>query len=115
MIVVDEGTIALPESLDDAQLLEKDEERQPTEGPSVLEAFIVSVRIFQVLDKARNVNGEAINHSFGLPELAETLQLKEKLDAIERSLPDHLQLESMVADTPRGHMLRIQAEAVMLR
>jgi hypothetical protein len=115
MLGVDDGTIPLPEALDDSQLLMNDNERQDTGEPTVMEAFIVSVGIFQVLDEARNVNGEAINHSFGLRELAETLELNEKLNAIERSLPTHLKLDSIMADTERGQMLRLQAEVVMLR
>ncbi|KAL1599459.1 hypothetical protein SLS60_007262 [Paraconiothyrium brasiliense] len=115
MLAVDD-TIPLPAALDDTQPLENENESHTTDVPSVLEAFNISVKIFQVLDEARNMNGEAINKSFGLSELAETLQLNEKLDAIERNLPAHLKPnKSMSEDTPRARMFKLQAESVMLR
>lgn len=69
-----------------------------------------------MLDGARTVDGESINIDFGLHELAETLQLNEKLDTIEQSLPHQLRHDlTREIVTPRDQMFKMQAEAVMVR
>ena len=108
--------IPFPEAIDDEYLTEHDDGHQPPSTPSVIDAFLVSAKINEVLDGARTVDGESINIDFGLHELAETLQLNERLDTIEQSLPDQLK-HDMPGEiiTPKDQMFKMQAEAVMVR
>jgi protein-arginine kinase activator protein McsA len=89
---------------------------QSSEAPSTLDAFIVSAKIFEVLDGSQKIDCNSINHTFGIPELAETLQLNEKLDEIENTLPTHLKQNNLKqANTARDRVFKLQAEAVMMR
>ena len=108
--------IPLPQAIDDEYLRDTGTGVQPVEIHSVLDAFIVSVSILEVMDGAQEIHYDSINHNFRLPELVEVLRLNEKLDEIERKLPAHLkQNESKEASTPRDRVFKLQAEAVLAR
>jgi hypothetical protein len=108
--------VPYPEKIDDEYLLEDGTGIQPAEMPSVLDAFIVTINIFEVMDGTRKIEYGSLNHSFRLPELTQILQLNERIDNIEHNLPSHLKRESSTrANTPRNRMLKLQAEAVMTR
>jgi hypothetical protein len=106
----------LRQSTDDEGRLDDDVERQPAGTNSDLDALIASVKVFEVLDGGQKTDYESIHYSFGLHELAEILQLNEKLDGIENSLPVHLKYNNAEdASIPRDQVAKLQSEAVMMR
>jgi hypothetical protein len=111
-----EGAVALPEKIDDEYLLEDGIGVQPAGIPSILEAFIVTANIFEVIEGARKTSYGSLKRSLNLPELTEVLQLNGKIDHIENTLPPHLQCVSdYEPKTARDVILKLQAEAVMTR
>jgi hypothetical protein len=84
--------------------------------PSILHAFIVTINIFEVMEGVRKINYGSFDHSFRLPELTQVLQLNERINEIEKSLPPHLKHDELdVGTSPRAQLLKLQAEAVMTR
>lgn len=115
-IVEPDNTVPLPEKMDDVYLLEDGTGIQPADLPSILDAFVVTVRIFEIMEGARRIDYGSFNHNLRLPELTEVLQLNEKIDQIENGLPSHLKRDySGDANTPRDALFKLQAEAVMTR
>ncbi len=109
-------TVPHPRPIDDEYLLQIGTGVQPEETPSVLDAFIASVGIFEVIEGARKINYGFSTHSLRLPELTEVLQLNQKLDQIENELPAHLKRSiDGQAYTPRDGVLKLQVEAVKIR
>lgn len=106
----------LPGSIDDKYLLEQGTGIQPEGLPSLLDAFVVTIKIFEVMEGIRKTDYVSFRHSFRLPELIEVLKLNEQIDQIENGLPSHLKRDNSAnANTPRDQMLNFQAEAVMTR
>jgi hypothetical protein len=113
-----DSTVPNPEKIDDKYLLETGTGLQPAEIPSILDAFIVTINIFEVMEGTRKIEYSSLDHSFRLPELTQILQLNERIDEIEYNLPSHLKRDNddiSKTNTPRNRVFKLQAEAVMTR
>jgi hypothetical protein len=97
---------------------------QPADLPSLLDAFIVTVEIFKATEGAWRTGQTSPDRLLRLSELIEALQLKEKMDQIEKSLPPHLQgftpmhlarSNNATTNTPQSGAMRNQASAVAIR
>ncbi|KAI8632439.1 putative transcriptional regulatory protein [Xylariaceae sp. FL1651] len=111
-----DSVVPLPAKIDDEYLREDGLGIQPADTPSILDAFIVSISIFEVIASAQKINYNSLTQGLRLPELTEVLQLNEKVDQIEKSLPSYLKYSSDAKPlTPRDQVLRLQAEGVMTR
>lgn len=111
-----DNTAHLPEAIDDEYLSESGTGIQPAALPSILHAFIVTIKIFEVLAGARRINYGSFSHGLRLPELTEVLQLNGKIDQIEDNLPSHLRWDGHAKPyTPRDRVLKLQAEAIRTR
>ena len=74
------------------------------------------MEVFSVLDGMQRVDKGAQHSAKSLSELTEVLQLSEKLDRIENSLPSHLRISpssgpNLLADP----IAELQAEAIAIR
>ncbi|KAM0251441.1 hypothetical protein ACHAQJ_008192 [Trichoderma viride] len=108
--------LALPEKIDDEYLLKDGLGVQPPGIPSVLDAFVVSIRIFEVIDGAWKLNYDSFKQNLGPPKLSQVLQFNEKVDEIESNLPPHLRIgHDMSPYGSRGRLLQLQAETVLAR
>ncbi|KAI1146861.1 putative transcriptional regulatory protein [Nemania diffusa] len=115
MIKIDYA-VPLPIAIDDRYLSDEGMGIQPTHVPSVIEAYIVTIHIFQVIEEARELKYSTAEQDIDLHELTQVLQLNERIDRIEGSLPPHL--KSCADEIPflqRDQAIRLQAEAVMTR
>jgi hypothetical protein len=114
-VVMYDTTCPLPEMIDDEYLLEEGVGIQPLGTPSLLDALAISVRIFNIVAEAREVNLTSFTGELKMPELTRIIQLEEKLNDIEADLPPHLRYDSNMGDAPRDKVLRFQAEVTNLR
>ncbi|KAI7762817.1 hypothetical protein LZL87_008258 [Fusarium oxysporum] len=102
--------------IDDEYLLEEGEGIQPMNKPSLLDALTVSIKVFNIIAEAREVNVTSFTGELQMPELIRILQLNEKLHKIETELPDHLKYETnRKKGTTRERVLMLQAEVVNIR
>lgn len=110
------NSVPLPAKIDDEYLLEDGTGTQPMETPPVLDALIVTIETFGVIDEANGIPYGTLTRVLRVPELAEILQLNEKIDKIEGSLPHYLKPgNDMQSHTPRDQVLMLQAAVVMTR
>ncbi|KAI0436893.1 putative transcriptional regulatory protein [Xylaria telfairii] len=108
--------VPFPANIDDEYLKEQGIGTQPTGTPSVIEAFLVTINIFQVLEDARKLKYRSAEQEIDLHELTQVLQLNGQIDTIEGRLPPHLKAGIVeIPSTPRDQVLRLQAEGVMTR
>lgn len=115
-IPVHDNTCPLPQIIDDEYLLEEGEGCQPAATPSLLDALAVSMKIFDVVAGAREVNAASFSRALQMPELIRILQLNEHLTEIEESLPEHLTYKNwQEPSSAREKVLHYQAEVVNLR
>ncbi|GKU22388.1 unnamed protein product [Fusarium langsethiae] len=114
-LVMHDNTCPLPEMIDDEYLLEEGAGIQPPGRPCLLDALAISVRIFNVVAEAREVNLTSFTGEAKMPELTSLIELDGKLNNIEADLPHHLRFDSNMGDTPRDKVLRFQAEVTSLR
>ena len=106
----------LPEKIDDDYLLKNGTGQQPEGIPSLLDAFIVSIRVFEVVDRACNMNCAISTQNTPRLELSQVFQLNEKADEIESSLPPHLRFGNDLGSYgSRSQVLQLQAEGVRAR
>jgi hypothetical protein len=111
-----DNPVPLPGSIDDEYLREDTVGSQPVGLASKLDALIVTIKIFQVIEKLLKIKYTSLGRGVCLPELAQILQLDGELDEIEESLPAFLKLDDEVSnDSPADHVLRLQAEGVSTR
>lgn len=106
--------VPLPETIDDEYLLEHGIGSQPSSIPSVHEAFNITACIFEIIDDAPP--NAATTEALRFPELTQALQLNEKVDKIQDTLPQHLRYG--VAPTtgfPRSETFQIQSEMILIR
>lgn len=114
--LIHEHTMPLPEKIDDEYLQNKGIGYQPVGVPSVVESFIVTTDIFEVIQDVVKTDYSSISRGLRLSELTEILRLNEKLDCIENSLPSHLRRSRQPeSSNRRDRIFRFQAEAVMTR
>lgn len=116
-IILDaDKTVPLPAKIDDEYLLEDGTGVQPEGIPSILDAFVAAADIFEVVQNARKINYGSFKRETSLSELGEVLQLNEKLDQVEKSLPPHLrQDKDAKPNTARQQILELQTESVVTR
>ncbi|KAL5625776.1 hypothetical protein FOBRF1_000119 [Fusarium oxysporum] len=115
-VIMYENACPLPQMIDDEYLLEEGEGIQPMNKPSLLDALTVSIKVFNIIAEAREVNVTSFARELQMPELIRILQLNEKLHKIEAELPDHLKYETnRKKDTTRERVLMLQAEVVNIR
>ncbi|KAI0190618.1 putative transcriptional regulatory protein [Xylaria flabelliformis] len=115
MVEVD-CTVPFPSNIDDEYLKEEGIGTQPIGTPSIIEACLVSINIFQVIEDARKLKPCFSEQDIDLNELTQVLQLNGQIDKIEGSLPPHLKTCVIgTPSTPRDQVLRLQAEGVMTR
>ncbi|KAI0452044.1 putative transcriptional regulatory protein [Xylaria acuta] len=108
--------VPLPADIDDEYLKEEGTEIQPTGTPSIIEASLVTIEIFQVIEDARKLKYRSAEQDVDLYELTRVMQLNGQLGRIEGSLPAHLKAGIIeILSTPRDQVLRLQAEGVMTR
>lgn len=106
----------LPEKIDDEYLQDKGIGSQPVGVPSIVESFIVTTDIFEVIQDVVKTDYSSISCGLRLSELTEILRLNEKLDYIENSLPSHLRRSRQSESSDRrDQIFRLQAAAVMTR
>ena len=111
-----EAAVPFPAKIDDEYLLEDTIGVQPQGVPSLIDAFIVTINIFEIVDQAKKINPGSSSQGFRLPELAEVLRLNDKISQIENSLPPHLnRTTAWKQHVPRDQILKIQADVVMTR
>ncbi|KAF4958807.1 hypothetical protein FGADI_2151 [Fusarium gaditjirri] len=115
-LVHDNTTCQLPQMIDDEHLLDEGEGCQPAATPSLLSALAVSMKIFDVVAEAREVNSASFSRALQMPELIRILQVNERLTEIEANLPEHLKYNNgQRASSAREKVLHFQAEVVNLR
>lgn len=116
-IILDtDKNVPLPAKIDDEYLLEDGTGVQPEGLPSILDAFIAAADIFEVVQSARKINYGSFKRETSLSELGEVLQLNEKLDQVEKSLPPHLRQDKHAKpNTARLEILELQTKSVMTR
>ncbi|KAK9420155.1 putative Zn(2)-C6 fungal-type domain-containing protein [Seiridium unicorne] len=84
--------------------------------PGEVDAFVVTCKLFEVMVEAYTVDYGSSTQSYGLLELSEVLQLNEKIDKIEDSLPPHLRPDvNFELYIPRDEIFTLQADAIMIR
>ncbi|KAK9788674.1 putative Zn(2)-C6 fungal-type domain-containing protein [Seiridium cardinale] len=82
----------------------------------LLDAFVVTCKLFKVIDEAHTVDYGSSTQSYRLLELSEVLQLNEKIDRIEDNLPPHLRPGvNFELYIPRDEIFKLQADAIMIR
>lgn len=102
--------------IDDEQPLDNAVEHRAQSSPSIVSAFVVSINIFKIIEDARWIT--VPKEHVSLKELAEVLQLNERLDHIEATLPDHLKVSQRSGQEkhgPRDNIFVLQSAAVMIR
>ncbi|KAF4452143.1 hypothetical protein F53441_4981 [Fusarium austroafricanum] len=115
-VIMYDNTCPLPQIIDDEYLQEEGEGIQPMNQPSLLDALIVSIKVFNIIAEAREVNVTSFAEEMQMSELTRILQLNEKLNKIEADLPTHLKYESNGRKgTTREEVLMFQAEVVNIR
>ncbi|RYC60288.1 hypothetical protein CHU98_g5905 [Xylaria longipes] len=108
--------VPLPAAIDDEYLVEEGTGTQPAGTPSIIEASLVTIKIFQVLEDVRKLKYRPAEQHVDLHELTQVLQLNGQIDKIEGSLPPHLKAGTVeIPSTPRAEVLRLQAEGVTTR
>lgn len=109
--------VPLPSKIDDDYLLSDGTGTQPAGIPSLLDAFVVTIKIFEVIQGAHKINYASFTHGRRLSELTGILQLNEKIDQIEENLPKHLRHDQDFnkPSSQRDRSLKLQAVAVMTR
>ncbi|KAI3323551.1 putative transcriptional regulatory protein [Xylariaceae sp. AK1471] len=111
-----DNIVPLPAKVDDEYLREDGIGIQPTTSPPILDAFITTINIFEIIEHAQRIKYDSLTHGLRLPELTEVLQLNEKVDQIERNLPSYLRCSNEAKSlTPREQVLRLQADGVKAR
>jgi hypothetical protein len=106
----------LPEAIDDEYLSDCEIGSQPPNLPSVLHAFIVSIKLFDIIEDARWI--VLPSEHVALFDLTTVLQLNERIDRIQDSLPAHLQRSSMAGNGTYGSrddVFVLQRDAIMIR
>jgi len=110
-----------PARIDDEYLRQDGVGIQPSDMPSIMEAFVLSTDVFEVIDHAQKINyGSFTQAPNQLLELTEIYQLNEKIDQIERNLPPFLRRDDIISSsssereplTTRQKILRLQADIV---
>ncbi|KAI1287727.1 putative transcriptional regulatory protein [Xylaria venustula] len=115
-MVTNDFSVPLPANIDDEYLKEEGIGFQPVGRPSIIEATLVTINIFQVIEDARKLKYRSADQDVDLHELTQVLELNEKVDEIERSLPHHLKASTIESpNTLRDQVLRLQAEGIMTR
>ncbi|KAI1742768.1 putative transcriptional regulatory protein [Xylaria scruposa] len=115
MVEVD-CAVPLPANIDDEYLKEEGIGSQPIGTPSIIEACLVTINIFQVIEDTRKLKTRFSDQDVDLHDLTQVLQLNGQIDKIEGSLPSHLKASIVgTPSTPRDQVLRLQAEGVMTR
>jgi hypothetical protein len=115
-IIDSDKTVPFPAKIDDEYLLEEGTGVQPEGIPSLLDAFIAAVDIFEIIQSARKINYDSFKRETSLYEIGEALQLNEQLEQVEKSLPPHLrQNNDANPSSARQQILELQAESVMTR
>jgi hypothetical protein len=108
--------VPLPEKIDDEYLVEDGIGTQPSGKPSIVDALIATIDMFEVIEGAQEATYGTLTRGLRLPELTEILQLNEKFDKIEDNLPSYLKnSKGSTSNTPRDQILRLQATGVMTR
>jgi len=118
--------VPLPLAIDDESLSEKGEGVQPPGAPSQLDAFVHSLRFFDLLSDVLNIfymPSEAQSRSHQSPatqpssSLSTTIALNSRLDGFLGKLPPHLQLhrESNLSEIPITEIFELQARTLHLR
>jgi hypothetical protein len=108
--------VPLPAEIDDEYLRDNVVGIQPTESPPILDAFITTIKLFEIIEHAQRMKHDFLTHGLRLPELTEVLRLHQKVDQIEKDLPSHLRCSNEVQFlTPREQVLRLQADGIRAR
>ncbi|KAI0972152.1 putative transcriptional regulatory protein [Xylaria arbuscula] len=115
-MIANDFSVPLPANIDDEYLKEEGIGIQPAGRPSVIEATLVIINIFQVIEDAQKLKYRSADQDIDLHELTQVLELNEKIDEIERSLPHYLKASTIESlNTPHDQVLRLQAEGIMTR
>ncbi|KAI0547699.1 putative transcriptional regulatory protein [Xylaria curta] len=115
MVEVD-CAVPLPANIDDEYLKDEGIGTQPIGTPSIIEACLVTINIFQVIEDTRKLKTRFSDQDIDLHDLTQVLQLNGQIDKIEGSLPPHLKTSIIgTPSTSRDQVLRLQAEGVMTR
>lgn len=102
--------------VDDEQMLDDRIEPKAQQTPSIIAAFDVTVKAFQIIEDARWIT--VPKEHISLNELTTVLQLNERLDHIQASLPTHLQhptASGKAKQGPRDDVFVLQHVAIMIR
>jgi hypothetical protein len=107
--------VPLPEAIDDEYLLVNGMGSQPPGTSSITAAWIITNRLFAIIESARWV--VVPREHVSLAELTTILQLNETIDQIQESLPAHLQRSSRVSNgsPDRDNIFVLQSDAIMTR
>lgn len=106
----------LPARIDDEYLLQDGTGYQPEGTPCLIDAFIATIKLFEMLEKAQQINQGGLAKDFRLSDLTRIIQLNEKIDELVNNLPPHLKFEiNSNADENQEKVLRLQAEGVNTR
>jgi hypothetical protein len=111
-----EFSVPLPEEIDDEYLSENEVGFQPLDSPSVLRAFNVTINIFDIIEDARWI--VLPKEHVTLSELTTVLQLNERIDHIQETLPAHLKRSSTAGTGihgTRNEIFALQSDAVIIR
>ncbi|KAH8658157.1 fungal-specific transcription factor domain-containing protein [Xylariales sp. PMI_506] len=113
------NNIPLPAKIDDEYLVDEGAGVQPEGVPSLMDAFIVAIKTYEITEGVRKVSYSANSPALRLTELTHVLQLNEKLDQIENELPLHLKYpkhhEHASQLTPRDAAFSLQSVIIMTR
>ncbi|KAH7397029.1 putative transcriptional regulatory protein [Phaeosphaeria sp. MPI-PUGE-AT-0046c] len=111
-----ESTVPLPTPTDDEYLLEDKVDLQPPDRPAIIVAFNITIEIFRIIEDARWIIVPRAHLTLG--ELTTVLQLNERLDHIQGSLPTHLRNYTKSArgtQEPQDDIFVLQHVAIMIR
>jgi hypothetical protein len=105
-----------PAKIDDEYLRQDSVGIQPVDVPSIMEAFVVSTDVFEIMDQAQKINyGSLTQAPNRLLELTEIYQLNEKINQIERNLPPCLRSDDSTGDTSEREPLTMRQEILRLQ
>lgn len=111
-----DSAVPLPLPIDDEYLLTEDVGLQPPGIPSIITAWNTTHDLFGIIENARWVVLPRENVS--MAELTGVIEMNDRIDRIQASLPAHLQRSSRSG--PRIESLRdgifvLQSDAIMVR
>ena len=111
-----EYNVPLPEAIDDEHLLLDGVGTQPSGASSITAAWIITIKLFAIIESARWV--VVPSEHVSLSDLTTVLQLNDKIDEIQESLPAHLQRSSRApagTNGARDEIFMLQSDAIMAR